>query len=184
MFVVDSNILIYAASERAPEHSRARAVIESWRLQGNPWFITWGILYEFMRVMTHRRATEAPLTSAQACQFIDALNAGGQRILLETDRHWKILSQTLEQFPGLRGSILHDVHTAVLMREHGLRRIYTQDTDLHKLSFLEVIDPLRADWTTAEALAEYGGASVRRRGRRTAQPPALPPPRRRRAPQR
>jgi predicted nucleic acid-binding protein len=30
------------------------------------------------------------------------------------------------------------------MREHGIRRIYTRDTDFHRFAFLEVVDPLRA----------------------------------------
>jgi predicted nucleic acid-binding protein len=36
---------------------------------------------------------------------------------------------------------MHDLTTAVLMREHGVRRIYTRDTDLHRFPFLEPLDP-------------------------------------------
>ena len=46
--------------------------------------------------------------------------------------------------PGLRGNTFHDAETAVLMREHGVRRIYTRDTDFHRFPFLEPIDPLTA----------------------------------------
>jgi predicted nucleic acid-binding protein len=35
-----------------------------------------------------------------------------------------------------------DARTAILMREHGIRRICTRDTDFHRFPFLEVIDPL------------------------------------------
>jgi predicted nucleic acid-binding protein len=31
------------------------------------------------------------------------------------------------------------------MREHGIRRLYTRDTDFHRFPFLDVIDPLAAD---------------------------------------
>jgi hypothetical protein len=34
-----------------------------------------------------------------------------------------------------------DVHIAILMREHGIRRIVTNDADLHRFRFLEVVDP-------------------------------------------
>jgi hypothetical protein len=34
-------------------------------------------------------------------------------------------------------------HTAILMREHGIGRICTRDTDFNQFPFLEVIDPLR-----------------------------------------
>ena len=44
-----------------------------------------------------------------------------------------------------RSSRRHDAETAVLMREHGIRRICTRDTDFHRFSFIEVVDPLVAD---------------------------------------
>jgi len=36
---------------------------------------------------------------------------------------------------------MHDAHTAVLMREHGIKRVYTRDTDFHRFPFLEPVDP-------------------------------------------
>ena len=45
---------------------------------------------------------------------------------------------------GYAGNLLHDAHTAILMREHGIRRICTRDTDFNQFTFLEVIDPLRS----------------------------------------
>jgi hypothetical protein len=42
------------------------------------------------------------------------------------------------------GNLLHDAHTAILMREHGIRQICTRDTDFHQFAFLEVIDPVRS----------------------------------------
>ena len=35
-----------------------------------------------------------------------------------------------------------DLHTAVLMREHGIRSIRTRDTHLHRFEFVEVVDPV------------------------------------------
>jgi predicted nucleic acid-binding protein len=43
-----------------------------------------------------------------------------------------------------RISQIVDALTAILMREHGIRRICTRDTDFHQFAFLEVIDPLRS----------------------------------------
>lgn len=42
-----------------------------------------------------------------------------------------------------RGNLIHNLHTATLMREHGIARIVTRDTDFHRFGFLEVVDPLR-----------------------------------------
>lgn len=39
---------------------------------------------------------------------------------------------------------MHVAHTAVLMREHGIERIFTRDTDFHRFPFLETVDPTDA----------------------------------------
>lgn len=44
--------------------------------------------------------------------------------------------------PELRGNLTHDFHTAVLMREHGIARIYTRDADFHRFPWVQVVDPL------------------------------------------
>jgi predicted nucleic acid-binding protein len=43
--------------------------------------------------------------------------------------------------PSARGNFLHDVRYAVLLREHGVRRICTADSDFKKFDFLDVMDP-------------------------------------------
>ncbi len=63
-------------------------------------------------------------------------------ILLATERHASVLAEVISELPHLRGSILHDVHTAVLMREHGIREIYTRDTHFSRFGFVRVVDPL------------------------------------------
>lgn len=64
-------------------------------------------------------------------------------ILTETDRHAAVAARTFAELPDLEGNLVHDAHTAILMREHGIRRIVTRDTDFHRFPFLEVVDPLR-----------------------------------------
>jgi hypothetical protein len=143
MFVVDTNVLVYAADQSCPEHARCRALLERWRAQSLPWCATWGIFYEFLRVTTHPRVFRRPWSVARAWQFIEALLAApALQVLDHSDRHAAVAAETLDEVPALRGNLLHDAHTAVLMREHGIRRIYTRDTDFNRFPFLEVIDPL------------------------------------------
>jgi predicted nucleic acid-binding protein len=65
-------------------------------------------------------------------------------ILAETDRHAAVAGEVVQEIPHLTGNLIHDAHTAILMREHGIRRIYTRDTDFHRFSFLEVVDPVQS----------------------------------------
>ena len=47
MFVVDTNVLVYAADVSAPEHAWGRMLLERWRVQHGAWYLTWGNCYEF-----------------------------------------------------------------------------------------------------------------------------------------
>jgi uncharacterized protein len=71
------------------------------------------------------------------------LTSPGISVLVPTGRHADVVSGVIAELPHLAGSILHDAHTAILMREHGIRQICTRDADFSRFPFLEVIDPLR-----------------------------------------
>jgi len=146
VFVVDTNVLVYAADTSAPEHERCRALLEQWREGSAAWFLTWGICYEFLRVVTHPRVLRRPWTGRAANEFLEAVAAApGLGMLVQTDRHRDVLRQLVEEIPGLAGNLWHDVETASLMREHGIRRICTRDTDFHRFPFLDAIDPMTAE---------------------------------------
>ena len=143
MFVVDTNVLLYAADTAAPAHARCRTLLASWRSSAQAWYLTWPIVYEFLRVATHPRVFRTPWTTASAWQFVQALLASpGLGFLSPTERHVDVLDELLRKVPGLVGNVLHDVHTVTLMQEHGVRTIYTRDADFHRFAGIEVIDPL------------------------------------------
>jgi toxin-antitoxin system PIN domain toxin len=165
VFVVDTNVLVYAARSDSPFHRACREALERWRIQRGAWFTTWSILYEFLRVMTHRGATRNPWSVKGAWSFVDALLASpGFAVLVATPRHGEVAREVFEALPDLSGQVLHDAHIAILMREHGIRRIYTRDTDFFRFPFLEPVDPVRAAGTAAP-VARYR-RSARRPARR------------------
>jgi toxin-antitoxin system PIN domain toxin len=143
MFVVDTNILVYAADRSFPEHEACRKRLEEWRAGSAPWYLTWGIVYEFLRVVTHPRVLKRPWRVPEAWRFVEAVLASETLgMLVETPRHAALAAQTMCEVAGLEGNLMHDGHTAVLMREHGLRRIVTRDSHFHRFPFLDVVDPL------------------------------------------
>jgi hypothetical protein len=144
MFVVDTNILIYAADKDAPAHRRCRALVERWRKQTTPWYVTWGIVYEFVRVVTHPRVLRRPFSPAEAWSFLDAVFASPRlRILVETDRHRHVAAEVFAEVPDIAGNLVFDAHTAILMRENGVRVIYTREMDFNRFEFLDVVDPVK-----------------------------------------
>jgi toxin-antitoxin system PIN domain toxin len=144
VIVVDTNVLVYAADQDSPFHAACRAWLEDLRTRADAWYTTWPILYEFLRVATHIRVMRHPWSISDAWQFVKVLIASpGLDVLGPSQRHAEIAEQVFTELPHLTGNLLHDAHTAILMREHGLRRICTRDTDFHRFPFLEVIDPVQ-----------------------------------------
>ena len=145
MLVVDTNILVYAADGDSPFHEPCFAWLQSQRVRPDAWFTTWSVLYEFLRVTTHPRVMRRPWGAAKGWEFVAALLASpGLSILVETTRHSDVARDVIAEMPHLSGNLVHDAHTAILMREHGIRRICTRDTGFHQFRFLEVIDPIRS----------------------------------------
>ena len=142
MFVVDTNILIHAANQDSPFHDASRRCLEQWRRRASAWYITWGIAYEFLRVVTHRRVLDNPWTMPYAWSFLEAVLASpGLSVLSQGGLHASVAPEVFGELPHLRGNLMHDATTAILMREHGVKVIYTQDTDFHRFPFLEPVDP-------------------------------------------
>lgn len=52
------------------------------------------------------------------------------------------MREVISRVPYARGNLIHDLHTAVLMREHGVGSIRTRDSDFHRFEFVEVVDPV------------------------------------------
>jgi hypothetical protein len=143
VFVVDANLLIYAAIRRSAPHPQASRLVAEWRAAAEPWLITWSIAYEFLRAVTHRAALAGPLTFSDAWSFIESLRASPSfGVLIETDRHPEVVRDLTREYPHMSGNRLHDLHIAALMREHGVVEIRTADADFHQFKFLRVVNPL------------------------------------------
>jgi uncharacterized protein len=142
--VIDTNLLLYAANRDAAEHPSAVAFLRSAGSGTEPWYLTDGILYEFLRVTTHHKVFDRPLTWQQATRFLKPLvESPSFRILDITEKHWGILEQVLAEIPHPSGNLFFDIRTVVLMREHGIREIYTADSDFLQFAGLRVINPLK-----------------------------------------
>ena len=88
MLVGDTNILVYAADEDSPFHSAYHDWLERQRNRADAWFITWAILYEFLRVMIHPRVMRRPWNVREAWVFVQALlTSPGLSALVPTQRH-------------------------------------------------------------------------------------------------
>jgi hypothetical protein len=144
VIAVDTNVLVYAADADSQFHVDCRSWLERQRARPDAWYTTWAIIYEFLRVTTHPRVMRRPWTASAAWEFVKALLASpGLGVLVPTHRHADVAEGVVSELPHLRGNLFHDAHTAILMREHGIGRICTRDTDFNQFPFIEVVDPIR-----------------------------------------
>ena len=143
MFFVDTNVFVYAANKDCPEFEPCHKLIDEWRRSGTPWHSSWPVFYEFMRVVTHPRVLAKPFKLQEAWKFVGSiLQSPTFKVLINTDKHEGVLDELISAHPLLGANILHDMHNVALMKENGITKIYTCDTDFHRFRFLEVINPL------------------------------------------
>ncbi|HXE31309.1 MAG TPA: TA system VapC family ribonuclease toxin [Terriglobales bacterium] len=143
MFVVDTNLLVYAANRREPEYRKARDFLEACRSGHKSWAATWSIFYEFLRVATHAGILPQPLNLNDAWSFLQALlDSPFFHVLGETERHGDVVRDLARRFPTVHGNDVHDLHIVAVMVEHGVREIRTADAGFHRFKFLNVMDPL------------------------------------------
>jgi toxin-antitoxin system PIN domain toxin len=95
----------------------------------------------YVRIATHSRIFAEPLAPAEALDNVEALMSLPRvRAIGEGEG---FLAAYRRATDGLvtRGNLVPDAHLATLLRQHGVRRLYTTDSDFRKFDFLEVRDP-------------------------------------------
>lgn len=141
--VLDTNLLLYAANTDTPENAPAVEFLSRAAASSEAWYLTEGICYEFLRAATHPAVFPQPLSASEAMSFIDSLlEHESFRLLSASSRHWDTLRSIVAELHHPSGNLFFDIRTAALMREHGVRKIYTSDRDFLQFSGLEAIDPL------------------------------------------
>ncbi len=144
-FAVDANILLYASDESSPRHARARECLAQWAAGWEIICFTWHTLFAYLRVATHPRIFEQPLSPDTAKANIEALLALPHvRVVSEDDGFWRHFTDVTRSRP-VRGNLVPDAHLVALLRQQGVRVLYTTDTDFKKFAAIEVRNPFGRD---------------------------------------
>ena len=139
---VDANILVYASNDVDPAHEVAAALMA--RLAEGPEiaYLFWPTVLGYLRIVTHPSILPHPLTPDEATANIQRLTERPHvRSVGESDGFWRLYLDS----GGLksRGDAVPDLHLATLMRENGVRILYTRDRGFRRFDFLDVRDPFR-----------------------------------------
>jgi toxin-antitoxin system PIN domain toxin len=139
---VDANVLIYASDSQAESHDPAEALVR--RLAAGPeiLYLFWPVLLGYLRIVTHPGILTNPLSPVAALGNVEAmLDRPHVRAPGELDGFWPMFRSTAGERP--RGNDVPDAHVAALMRQHGVRVIYTRYRDYRRFDGIDVRDPFR-----------------------------------------
>ena len=104
--------------------------------------MAWLTLMSFMQMATHQAIFTKPLSHEEAARNVDSLLALPQlRVIDEGPDFWARCSEATQELP-VRGNLVPDAHLVTVLRQHGVKTIYTCTRDFRKFSGLKVIDPL------------------------------------------
>lgn len=143
--MVDANVLAMAADRGDRGHEACRSQLEVWRTQSTPWYLTWPILFDFLRLVTHPGIYRHPWSIDEAWSYVEAILATPTlSVLTAGESHQQIIDSLLKELPDLRGELMHETQVAATMIEHGIKQIVTRDLAFNRFPMLEVVDPLRA----------------------------------------
>lgn len=144
-FALDVNVLVYASDSSSPFYKRASEFLAHCASSREVFYLAWSTVMSYLRITTHPAISAHPLSADDAMKNIDALVVlPHSRILAEGEGFWDVYREVAGDFP-VRGNLVPDAHLAALLRQHGIKTLYTNDTDFLKFAFLDVRNPFKPE---------------------------------------
>jgi uncharacterized protein len=138
---IDTNVLVYACDTGSSHHRKANALVTGLATGTDLVTLFWPTLMGYLRIATNPRILDRPLTPADAMENIGQLLARPHvRSRGESDRFWSMYREVARPVVP-RGNLVPDAHLVALMREHGVREIWTHDRDFRLFDGIVVRDP-------------------------------------------
>jgi toxin-antitoxin system PIN domain toxin len=141
--LIDASVLLYAADSASPFHERVATWLEGVLNGPRRVGFAWPSITAFLRIVTHARALDRPLTAEQAWIYVEEwLTCDNAWIPQPTASHAAVLGGLITS-ADLRGNLISDAHLAALAIEHGLQ-VCSADTDFARFSQVRWVNVLTA----------------------------------------
>jgi toxin-antitoxin system PIN domain toxin len=142
---VDANVLVYASDEASARHEPARVLLEELAAGPTLLYVFWPTVMAYLRIATHPSVFERPLSPDSALGNVERLLAApAVQTAGEEPRFWPLFREVANDGDA-RGNLVPDAHLVSLMRQNGVRTIWTHDRDFHRFPGLDVRDPFAAE---------------------------------------
>lgn len=143
-YSIDANLLLYASNTGCAEHLAAQRFMRNRASDPDLCCLTWGTFFAYLRISTHPSIFRQPLSPDDAWSNLRSLTSLPRvRMIGEEDGfigHYEMVTRDM----AVRGNLVPDAQLAGILHQHGVRRLYSTDSDFRKFPFLEVVNPLLA----------------------------------------
>lgn len=143
MILPDVNLLVYSIDESNQYHHQTRTWWDNLLSSKEKVILTYPAILGFIRITTHARIFENPLTISEAIDRVDGwLEQPNVHLLSPTSRHWNLLKDVMREV-GIGANLTTDAHLAALAIEHGCV-LYSNDRDFDRFEGLRWHNPLQS----------------------------------------
>ena len=138
---VDANILLYASDGSSPLHARAQQFVTQLAEGPELVYLFWPTIVAYVRLATHPAIFDDPMSLEESLANVEQLLARPHVLSPgEQPRFWTQLRAAVRDARAT-GNLVSDAHLVALMRENGVRTIWTRDRDFRRFDGIEVRDP-------------------------------------------
>jgi uncharacterized protein len=141
VIIPDINLLLYAYDSDSPFHGQAETWLQRCLSAPEPVGFPPAVLFGFMRIATHGRVFQHPMTPAEAAGHVRSWLAQPCTQILDGGAlHIDAVLNLLEEI-GTAGNLVTDAQIAVLAMEHDAV-LHTADADFLRFPKLRWFNPL------------------------------------------
>ncbi|GAB3706612.1 TA system VapC family ribonuclease toxin [Mariniluteicoccus flavus] len=139
--LLDVNVLLYAVDRSSPDHARARDWLSAALTGSTRVGLPWQTIGGFLRIATHPRVFDQPLTTSQAWTAVDGWLASPVAWVPPTSERTVDILRTWMLQARTSGARTTDAQLAALAIEHGVPVVST-DADFAGFPGVAWINPL------------------------------------------
>jgi toxin-antitoxin system PIN domain toxin len=141
MIVPDANLLLYAYDSESLFHPAAARWWTGLLSEAEPVGLCPVVLFAFLRLSTHPKVFDQPLTVAEASKRVGSwLARPNVRLLVAGPRHVESVCRLLSK-AGTAGNLVTDAQIAAFALEYGAM-VHTADTDFARFTEVDWKNPL------------------------------------------
>lgn len=142
LVMLDTNVLVYALYEGAPQHRAAFHLLDQAQTEGSLFCVSPQVLAEFYSVITNPRRVSSPFAPNEVLQEVDNIRAlPGMTVLpvpLDLVDRW---AELVRRYP-VTGRKVFDLQLVATMLGNGVKKMYTFNvTDFEPFPEVEVLLP-------------------------------------------